>query len=1166
MKRMSKDRSGRSGSWSRMGLPCLLAVALLCAAAMGGYIPDPDPLPPPEEERPECEFDGCKWTCNATSNPVVYATGEKCWHYAEWAMGDKDPGNRLSNRPSPIPGSCPQGRYCILPVVPVPNHRLVGGTYEGPFGNNLLSGPYVAGTMGATVAVVFPGRSAIWFDWNGSSYVPRHTSTSSSLQHDSGNKTFTYQTSSSGMLQVAQTHEFYDLSWGDFRRGRFKRTPGMNGSEVTAEGSGGIPLEKQQMVSAGGVTSIHSEVYSYYAGGEHARRLESTTTRRKVGTGDWVDLRRVVFTYYGTGEPHGNLGDQKTMTMQVPDGSGGWTDVAVTYRRYWKETKENGYASAIKYELGPEGWRRLTAASVNPLTATDQQIGAVADYYFEYDEEGRIIKEVAAAGCGSCSGPGGGTQGITFVRETNPSYPGMPADRYNAWKTKVTVTHPDGNQEIVYTNDLAQVMLKVYEEAGSDPVRWWYEYSRYDDRGRIILEAASPAVTGFDEEELDLDVQLAANDGLIRIKQYYTSTNLGAGAVKDYLMAENIRRGEAGTDVKLREYQYTTHTGSSQTITLIAKRIVYPDETDDEVTIETSFAYEFHSGTTDIKQRTTTLPAVGSGQNGSGTSATRVEVLDQYGNVVWLRDERGFITRNVFDVGRGLLMQRIDDVDTTAVGDEPDGWETPAGGGAHLVTDYEYDEVNRLVQVLHPVHQAVVGGSAVTVRQAEWTVYHESLSGDEVWTGRGYATGTGPSYTYALVGPVQIRKLDKAGRDVETIVSKRSSGSGRLAATDTFNRADWVRWTVENYNDRGERTWVRAYHLIPGSGTGAAGTNYAQTSFGYDVMGRTIRTVSAGGSIARTVYDSRGKLISVWSGTDDDGATATNPAGSGGTNNMVKVAEAEYDGGSAGGAGNLTKVTQYAGATDLRITEAEYDWRNRLVAVSGEEDVYVQGFYDNLNRIVKVDRRETDDSGNLIGRQEIMYDDRGRVYRTIMHEVDPSDGSLGESLVSNNWYDASGNLIKSVEAGDGSVFSKLAYDGLGRALKLYIGYDLSETSYADAGTVSDDTIVEQFELAYDAAGNVIQITSRERLHDATGAGELTTIGGSQPKARVSYEAAWYDGVGRPVAAAMYGTNGDASLTRPGTAPARSDTVLVQSVVSVRRSTRVNGGWRWRVGG
>jgi hypothetical protein len=123
----------------------------------------------------------------------------------------------------------------------------------------------------------------------------------------------------------------------------------------------------------------------------------------------------------------------------------------------------------------------------------------------------------------------------------------------------------------------------------------------------------------------------------------------------------------------------------------------------------------------------------------------------------------------------------------------------------------------------------------------------------------------------------------------------------------------------------------------------------------------------------------------------------------------------------------------------------------------------------------------------------------------------------------------------------------VAYDSLGRALKLYIGYDLSETSYADAGTVSDDTIVEQFELAYDAAGNVIQITSRERLHDATGAGELTTIGGSQPKARVSYEAAWYDGVGRPVAAAMYGTNGDASLTRPGTAPARSDTVLVQSV-------------------
>ena len=52
------------------------------------------------------------------------------------------------------------------------------------------------------------------------------------------------------------------------------------------------------------------------------------------------------------------------------------------------------------------------------------------------------------------------------------------------------------------------------------------------------------------------------------------------------------------------------------------------------------------------------------------------------------------------------------------------------------------------------------------------------------------------------------------------------------------------------------------------------------------------------------------------------------------------------------------------------------------------------------------------------------------------------------------------------------------------------------------------------------------------------------MSGSQPQARVSYVAYWFDEVGRQKAVANYGTNGDSVLTRPATVPARSDTVLV----------------------
>jgi hypothetical protein len=69
-------------------------------------------------------------------------------------------------------------------------------------------------------------------------------------------------------------------------------------------------------------------------------------------------------------------------------------------------------------------------------------------------------------------------------------------------------------------------------------------------------------------------------------------------------------------------------------------------------------------------------------------------------------------------------------------------------------------------------------------------------------------------------------------------------------------------------------------------------------------------------------------------GTDDTGATDSNPAGSGAPNNMVMISANVYDGGSAGGDGNLTQLTEYASATDSRITSYGYDWRNRNTSVT----------------------------------------------------------------------------------------------------------------------------------------------------------------------------------------------------------------------------------------
>ena len=202
---------------------------------------------------------------------------------------------------------------------------------------------------------------------------------------------------------------------------------------------------------------------------------------------------------------------------------------------------------------------------------------------------------------------------------------------------------------------------------------------------------------------------------------------------------------------------------------------------------------------------------------------------------------------------------------------------------------------------------------------------------------------------------------------------------------------------------------------------------------------------------------------------------------------MVRVSAVEYDNGASGGDGLPTKETRDVDASTTRVTLRLFDWRDRLSAVDGEVDFYEIYCLDNLDRTIRTDRRDTTAAGNLVARSDAMFDDRGRAYRTIRYGVDPATGTVGKALTDNTWYDDAGNAIKTQPAGS-SLSSKAVFDGVGRQTKGYQGYDLSDSSYADATTVVNDTIMEQAETALDAASNSIQTTIRRRYHNATGTG------------------------------------------------------------------------------
>ena len=347
-------------------------------------------------------------------------------------------------------------------------------------------------------------------------------------------------------------------------------------------------------------------------------------------------------------------------------------------------------------------------------------------------------------------------------------------------------------------------------------------------------------------------------------------------------------------------------------------------------------------------------------------------------------------------------------------------------------------------------------------------------------------------------------------------------------------------------------------------------------------MGRQNKSVTPGGTISRTVFDARGHALADYVGTDDSGATDADPTGAEGdphlvecvdgmssspsssagtpnpNNNMVLVSEREYCDGSSGcscgggGAGHLVSETRHVDATTWHTTDFEYDWRGRQLHVLPPADdagrvVYTKTTYDNLDRVTRQERylEISGSTDRLLARSETFYDDRSRVYQTKQYAVNVDTGTVGNALVSNTWYDAASGAIKQQSAGS-QAFTKTVYDSLGRPIKQYVGHDTDETAYADASSVSDDTIVEQVETAYDDAGNVLQTTTRQRFHNATGTGELTSPSGSQPKARVTYQAMYHDEIGRQVAVAAYGTYGGATFDRAAVVPNRTDTILVTS--------------------
>ena len=773
------------------------------------------------------------------------------------------------------------------------------------------------------------------------------------------------------------------------------------------------------------------------------------------------NVTQVNYTYYdGTGT-FGNLGDLCTVVNQTWDAAtSSWVTTGATLYRYYQNAAGGiGFKHGLKFVVQPATYQQMVADGHDPLTVSDAIVADYADFYFEYNNttDRRVSLEAVDGG--------GQTYNLTYTD-------GPSGGDFNSWERRAVENSPDGSQRIVYTNKIGQVMLRELNDGVVDTANRWIHYYLYDGSAHETFHclpssidmSASPV---YNDSYAALAVALNSSAGLVRSKIYYSSTDpitdggagTGSGAVTGYLQYEQVQEGYSAppVTVTLKYLQYTTNAVGLATIYPVAKSTVYRDDAGTEP-ITTSFAFTWPSGSNQPSQIITTYPTVTTAQNGSNSATSRTEIFDNFGNRIWELDPREFINYQACDTSLGVVTRSIRDFNTAASnpGVPACPWTTISGGGLNLIDDFFYDLLGREVESLGPVHTVDLSGTATAIRTVRWTVYQDDL--DQVWSAEGYQT-TDVTPTVTLVNPVSISQFDDGGRSIGQIAVTRSSTSGPLLPTDSLPQTSYVRWSTSIFT-LNDLTATRLYFNIPSSGTGTSGTNYNERTYGYDSMNRGNKTVTPSGTIVRTVHDLRDHVLSTWVGTDDTGATDTNPAGSGYPNNMLCVTENLFDGGAPGLNGILTQETDHVDSVsgNDRVLMFGNDWRDRQISVVGALSYCILRTYDNLDHVIQLDRLDTSISGTLLARNTVNFDNMGRVYQAAFYQV--VSGMASNPQTGNTWYDAVGNVLMSEPAGS-NAWTKMTYDGVGRTTKSYVGYSTATINYAEASTVATSIVFEQ---------------------------------------------------------------------------------------------------------
>ncbi|HEV8072384.1 MAG TPA: RHS repeat-associated core domain-containing protein [Planctomycetaceae bacterium] len=661
-----------------------------------------------------------------------------------------------------------------------------------------------------------------------------------------------------------------------------------------------------------------------------------------------------------------------------------------------------------------------------------------------------------------------------------------------------------------------------------------------------------------------------------RIETYgYNSTGLRTD--------EFVKNGESGTPY----YVAATDFGDSTNPIIPTATYDYPAQTTTRSSgNQTSYTYTFYDTThQQTKIKTTTLPTVPTGQNGSGVATTKGEYYDNLGRLRWTQDGEGYINYLSYHPVMGTLAYQAVDVNPSSVSSDissgsSGNWEawtvdgansnTPTRGSSlpttlALATKNYYDALGRQTQVTDTGgnNHYTAYANLQTIRFPFWN-----------------------SSTSQSLLPIQVTNLNSGAQvsdrmGVRASYTAISTSSGAPTGFSTVpSQSDYVTWTHFTYDaNTGYLTYSDRYIDSPSSGYGTLSTDFYRTVTQYDTLGRKqydIQVIRGSVSTNRVeqvtqyVYDVRNRIIQVNKGVSGDlAANSQNMTDSYNVYpTLYTISQTVFDNEGVGD-GYVTKTRQSFGTSSTSYTGTNF-YRTYRGHLRGLEPFYVSGTtetpigpftvndVDWKGRITTTAQYSADPtwtsvltgdgypayasstSTNRLTQTSKLYDNLNRVYQTQQYDIAPSSGIGTNYLAQNMYRDRNNRLVASSPAY--AAGSETAYDGAGRRYETRMVIALQSTPYSSGAyqycaptpnpTLSSmsggsNGMLRLSHQTLDANRNVLETDTFEDNHDdMTGSSPGINLTSNNNYVRRTVFK-WFDAANRLTTTADYGS-GDPS--------------------------------------